>query len=203
MTHYFASLWTYLECEQFVGSASARSHKIRVVGNNWFVGWLVTETTQIIFLIFCIRLGDYKGRATEPDFWKQFLIWRYLQKSLKLAQNQTHWYFSKKGSNDFLGFWPEVNTKCDLQCEWNLYFRKICNFEIFGLEIIKKLPKLRFLAIFSTLHHYFAQNDRYAWCLVVFLQFTSPVNVFFLLLRGLSIWQTELHTSTRALNIEV
>ena len=38
------------------------------------VGWLVgnavfSETTLRIFLIFCMKLGDYKGRKiTEPDF---------------------------------------------------------------------------------------------------------------------------------------
>ena len=60
----------------------------------------------------------------------------------------------------------------------NLFFRKICNLEIFDLEIVKKLPKLRFLAIFSTLVFLdFAHNDRWA-CLVVSLEFTGPVNVF-------------------------
>ena len=44
----------------------------------WLVGWLVSwllgnavfsETALRIFLIFCMKLGDYKGRkVTEPDF---------------------------------------------------------------------------------------------------------------------------------------
>ena len=34
------------------------------------------------------------------------------------------------------------------------YFsKKVCDLEIFDLEVVKKLPRLRFLAIFSTLHH--------------------------------------------------
>ena len=47
---------------------------IGVVGNNWLVGWLVgnadfSETALMIFLIFCMKLEDYKGRkVTEPDF---------------------------------------------------------------------------------------------------------------------------------------
>ena len=63
----------------FVGPASARSYKIGVVGNNWLVGWLVgnavfSETALRIFLIFCMKLGDYKGRkVTELDFWKKIL----------------------------------------------------------------------------------------------------------------------------------
>ena len=56
------------------GPAPARSYKIGVVGNDWLVGWLVgdavfSETALRIFLIFCIKLGDYKGRkVTERDF---------------------------------------------------------------------------------------------------------------------------------------
>ena len=40
----------------------------------WLVGWLVgnavfSETDLGIFQIFCMKLGDYKGRkVTEPDF---------------------------------------------------------------------------------------------------------------------------------------
>ena len=61
-----------------IGPTSDRSYKIGVVGNNclvgWLVGWLVgnavfSETTLRIFLIFCMKIGDYKGRqVTEPDF---------------------------------------------------------------------------------------------------------------------------------------
>ena len=54
----------------FVGPASARSYKIVVVGNNWLVGNTVfSETAVRIFLIFCLKLGDYKDRkVTESDF---------------------------------------------------------------------------------------------------------------------------------------
>ena len=64
----------------FFGPASVRSHKIGVVGNNWLVGNAVfSETALRIFLIFCIKLGDYKGRkVTEPNFWKKILIWRLM-----------------------------------------------------------------------------------------------------------------------------
>ena len=46
-----------------------RSYKMGVVGNNWLVGNTVfSETALRIFLIFCIKLVDYKGRkVTEPD----------------------------------------------------------------------------------------------------------------------------------------
>ena len=58
----------------FFGPASARSYKIGDVGNNWLVGWLVgnavfSEKALRIFLIFRMKLGEYKGRkVTEPDF---------------------------------------------------------------------------------------------------------------------------------------
>ena len=54
----------------FIGLVSARSCEIGVVGYNWLVGWLVTQFSQkSIFLIFCMKLGDYKGRkVTERAF---------------------------------------------------------------------------------------------------------------------------------------
>ena len=54
----------------FFGPASARSYKIGVVGNNCLVGNAVfSETALRNFLVFCIKLGDYKGRkVTQPDF---------------------------------------------------------------------------------------------------------------------------------------
>ena len=74
--------------------------------------------------------------------------------------------FLKNGSSDFFGFWPEVSTKYDLQIEWNLflvltmtfnlnetYFQKNLQFGDIWLRNVKKLPKFRFLAIFSILHN--------------------------------------------------
>ena len=58
----------------FFRPASARSYKIGVIGNNCLVSWLVgnavfLETALMVFLIFCMKLGDYNGRkVTEPDF---------------------------------------------------------------------------------------------------------------------------------------
>ena len=131
-----------LECVTFFGPASARSYKIGVVGN-WLVGNAVfSETALRIFLIFCMKLGDYKGRkVTEPDFWKKFLIWRYSRKGLQISPKpDTLIFFSKTVLRIFFGFWPKFSTNYDLQFEWNLLLNE-------------KLPKLRFLAIFSTLYH--------------------------------------------------
>ena len=85
----------------------------------WLVGWLVgnavfSETALRIFLVFCVRLGGYKNRkATESDFQKKLLIWRYSRKGLQISPKYFD-IFLKNGSNDFLGFWPEVSTKYDL-----------------------------------------------------------------------------------------
>ena len=77
----------------------------------WLVGWLVgnavfSETALRIFLIFCMKLGDYKGRkVTEPDFWKKFLIWRYSQKGLQISpKSDTLIFFSKTALTIFLVF---------------------------------------------------------------------------------------------------
>ena len=54
-----------------IGPGSARSYNQTL---RYLVGWLVgnavfSETALKIFLIFCIKLGDYNGRkVAEPDF---------------------------------------------------------------------------------------------------------------------------------------
>ena len=86
-----------------------RSVVLVIIG--WLVGWLVgsavfSETALRIFLIFCMKLGDYKGRkVTEPDFWKKFLIWRYSRKGLQISpKSDTFIFFSKTALTIFLGF---------------------------------------------------------------------------------------------------
>ena len=60
-------------------------------GNITLIPVHFSETAQQVFLIFCMKLGDYKGRkVTEPDF-------------------------LKNGFSDVFGFWREVSTKYDLQ----------------------------------------------------------------------------------------
>ena len=55
------------------------------------IGWLVgnavfSETAVRIFIILCMKLGDYKGRkVTQPDFRKKFMIWRYSRKGLQIS----------------------------------------------------------------------------------------------------------------------
>ena len=70
MNDYLFSAYYIAKLMRIFGPASARSYKVGVVGNNWLVGNAVfSETALRIFLIFCMKLGDYKGRkVTEPDF---------------------------------------------------------------------------------------------------------------------------------------
>ena len=77
----------------------------------WLVGWLFgnevfSETARRVFLIFCMKLGIYKGRkVTQPDFWKKFLIWRYWRKRLQISpKSDTLTFFSKTALTIFLVF---------------------------------------------------------------------------------------------------
>ena len=98
--------------KKFFGPASPGPIKsVLLVIIGWLVGWLVgnavfSETALRIFLIFCMKLGDYKGRkVTEPDFWKKFLIWRYSRKGLQISpKSDTLIFFSKTALTIFLVF---------------------------------------------------------------------------------------------------
>ena len=77
----------------------------------WLVGWLIgnvvfSETASRVFIIFCMKLGDYKFRnATEPDFRKIILIWRYSRKSLQISpKSDTVIFFSKMALTIILVF---------------------------------------------------------------------------------------------------
>ena len=120
--------------------------------------WLGTNSYNYDF--FSHELIMWK--VTEPDFWILDLE-IFTKRSPNYPKIRHFDIFLKNGCNNFLGFWLEV-TKYDLQFAWSLYFRKISNLEIFDLEIVRKLAKMRFLANFLTLQHW---------------QFTGPVNVFF------------------------
>ena len=64
----------HLKYLRLFGPASARSYKISVVGDNWLVGNAVfSEIALRIFLIFCIKLGNYKDRKVTARFLKKIL----------------------------------------------------------------------------------------------------------------------------------
>ena len=145
----------------FFGPASARSFKICVVGNNWLVGHAIfSETALRIFLTFCMKLGDYKGRkVTEPDFWKKFLIWRYSRKGLQISpKSDTLIFFSKTAVTIFLVFRLKLVLNMTFNLNETSFSEKFSIWRYLTSKSSKKkkLPKLRILVIFSTFHHYFS-----------------------------------------------
>ena len=130
------------------------------------VGWLVGnavfwETATRIFLILWMKLGDYKGRKfTESDFSKKLLIWRHSPKRLQInPKSDTLVFFSKTALTTFLVF----GLKLALNITFNLN-------ETF-LESL----------LFGDIWLWNRQN------LVVFLQFTCPVNLFLFWISKLQI----------------
>ena len=65
---------------------------------------------------------------------------------------------------------PIFQKKLQFGDVWPRTRQKIAQIEVFG----------HFLDFASSVFLDFAHNDRWAWCLVVFLQFTGPVNEFLL-----------------------
>ena len=129
----------------------------QVVGNNWSVGWLVgnavfSETALKIFLIFAWSYGTIKIEKSQSRISEnKFLIWRFLRKGLQISpKSDTLIFFSKMALTAFL----VLGLQLVLNMTFNLN-ETYCseNLEIFDLDIVQKLPKLRFLAILSTLHY--------------------------------------------------
>ena len=141
------------------------------------VGWLVgnavfSETALRIFLIFCMKLRDYKGRkVTEPDFWKKFLIWRYSRKGFQISpKSDTLIFFSKTAQTIFFYFGLKLvlnitfnlnetyfSEKFSIGDIWPRIRQKIAQIEVFG----------HFLEFTLLVFLDFAHNDRWTWCLVV------------------------------------
>ena len=142
------------------GSASTRSYKIDVIGNNWLVGRLVgnpvfSETALRVFLTFCKRLGgDYKGRkVTVLDFSKKNLIRGIREKVSKLAQNQTLIFFSKTALTIFLVFGLKLVLSMTFNLNETYSSEKFAISRYLASKSSQRKPKLTFFAIFSTLHY--------------------------------------------------
>ena len=65
-------------------------------------------------------------------------------------------FFSKTALTIFQVFGLNLVLNMTFNLKKPIAQKKICNLEIFELETIKKLPKLRFLAIFWALHRQFS-----------------------------------------------
>ena len=123
------------------------------------IGWLVgnavfSETALRIFLIFCMKLGDYKGRkVTEPDFWKKFLIWRYSRKGLQISpKSDTLIFFSKTALTIFLVFGLKLVLNMAFNLNETNFSEKFAIWRYVTLKSWFQGHISVFLAIFSTLH---------------------------------------------------
>ena len=111
--------FSYMLTFFWTGISEVLEELVLLVIIGWLVGWLVgslvswlvgnagfSETTLRIFLIFCMKLRDYKDRkVTEPDFWKQLLIWNYSRKGFQISlKSDTLIFFSKATQTIFLVF---------------------------------------------------------------------------------------------------
>ena len=106
--HFLSLQWHQIYCEKDPTFISSVIFVISIMlmnvfaspysfGNITLIPVHFSETARQIFLIFCMKLGDYKGRkVTEPDFWKKFVIWRYSRKGLQISpKSDTLIFFSK------------------------------------------------------------------------------------------------------------
>ena len=130
--------------------------KVSVVGNNWLVvNEIFSETALRIFLIFCMKLGDYKGRkVTEPDFWKKFLIWRYSRKGLQISpKSDTLIFFSKTALTIFLVFGLKLVLNITFNSNENYFSEKIGIWRYLTSKSPKNYPNWGFWSISSTLRY--------------------------------------------------
>ena len=160
----------------------------------WFVGNAVfSEMALTIFPIFCMKLGDYKDRkVTEPHFLKKFLIWKYLRKGLQISPKlDTLIFFSKTAPTIFLFFGLKLALNMTFNLNETYFSEKFAILRYLTSKSSTNCPNWGFwsfswLCIIS--FSYFAHNDRWAWCVFVFWNFTAPVNVF-LLCRNIDNYQ--------------
>ena len=119
---------------------------------------------------------------TEPYFWKKFLIWRYLRKGLQISpKSDTLIIFSQTALTIFLIF----GLKLALNMTFNLketYFSEKFAIWNFAIRKIAQIEVFDHLLNFASLVFLDFSHDRWAWCLVVFLQFVGPVNLFLFLM---------------------
>ena len=123
----------------------------------WLVGWLVGNAVfseTAFFLIFCMKLGDYKGRkVTEPDFWKKLLIWRYSRKDLLISpKSDTLMFFSKTALTKFLVFGLKLVLNMAFNLNETNFSEKFAIWRYVTLKSWFQGHISVFLAIFSTLH---------------------------------------------------
>ena len=167
------------------------------------IGWLVavfSETVLRIFLIFFMKLRDYEGKKVTAGFLKKIYWFGDIREKVsKLAQNQTlKMFFSKAALTIFLVFELKLVLNMTFNLNETYFSEKFAILRYLTSKSSKNCSDWGFWP-FSRLNiisfPYFSHNDSWAWCLVVFLQFAGPVNVFLFtvvlwkLLNFLSFWK--------------
>ena len=107
------------------------------------------------------------------------MIWRYSRKGLQIdPKSDTLIFFSKTAVTIFLVF----GLKLVLSMTFNLVLSMTAIWRYLISKSSKKVAQIEVLGHFldfeSLVFLDFPHNDKWAWYLVVFLQFTGPVNVF-------------------------
>ena len=115
------------------------------------IGWLVgnavfSEIALRIFLIFCMKLGNYKGRKlTEPDFSKKILVWRYSRKGLKCSpKSDTFMFFLKTALTIVLVFRLKLVINMTFNLNETYFSEKFVTWRYLTSKLPKNCPNLGF-----------------------------------------------------------
>ena len=114
---------------------------------DWLVGNAVfSETALRIFVTFCMKSRDYKGRKkTEWNFWKKNSWFGDIcEKVSKLAQNQTLWYFSQKQLTIFLVFGLKLVLNMTFNLNETYFSEKFPIWRYLTLKSLKNCPNWGF-----------------------------------------------------------
>ena len=105
-----------------------------------------SKTALRAFLIFCMKLGDYKGRkVSEPDFWKKFLIWRYSRKGIQITpKSETLIFFSKTALAVFLVFGLKLVLNMTFNLHETYFSEKFAVWRYLTLKSSKNWPNWGF-----------------------------------------------------------
>ena len=147
----------------FFGPASARSYKIGVVGNNWLVVKAVfSETALRIFLIFCMKLRDYKGRnvtsCRKVTSWKKGDIMHQIHRRTNYTRanppkhRNSRWRWSKHHSKIHCDLgWKNASKGVPAYTFYALIFSVITFTVVLSKsEIVYSLTYILFRAIFAS-----------------------------------------------------
>ena len=163
----------------FIGPASARSYKIGVFGNDWLVGWLLTQFSQKqlkeFFCFFTWSQGTIKVEKSQSrSFEKKFLIWRYSRKSLQInPKSDTLIFFSKTALMIFWVFGLKLILNININLNETYFWENFAIWKYLTSKLSKKIAPTEVFGYFLDFASlvFIGGHD-------VFLQFTGPFNVF-------------------------